>query len=700
MTMRTQQSFVKPSMLAVAAAVVVMPQSAHAADASAPVEAVVLEQITVQAGAFKRDADDLVQPVHVVQGSELAQQPKANLGELLEAHAGVASSDFGPGVGRPVIRGQAGARVLILENGLPSMDAATVSSDHAVALDPAHAEQVEIFKGPATLIYGSAASAGVVNVVDSRLPEKVTPGLSGELGFEYGDNANDRNLRAEVGYGVGAYQLHADYSGRDAGLVDIPGNANSDGVSGADGKIGNSEVETRSGAVSVARVSNWGNLSAAVSQFDTTYGLPSEEAAFIDLEHQRFDLKAQRTIPLAGFSRLSLRFAAADYEHTEFEAPGEAGTVFKNQEQQLRAEAEHLPILNGWRGVVGLQADRRDFEAIGEEAFVPPSKSEQIALFVVEEKTFGAVQWEGGLRVEHSRKDPDASSGLRARSHNPVSLSLGTLITLSPAHHLRLTASRSQRAPAAEELFAFGPHLATATFERGNNNFGNETVHNFEFNLDKHLGRLRWSVTGFLQDSRDYIYTQSVDCNLDADSDAACTPDGEADFVDEEGAFIGGPGADESLLLLDYQRADARFYGYELEGSFRVLTGPHKLTVNGFADQVWGKVDGGGDLPRISPPRIGGGLHSSYGGWSTHLNFTRVLEQTRVAELETPTDGYNLLSAGVNYRQRVGSTIADIYLRGRNLLDDEGRRHTSFLKDVAPIAGRNVLIGVRLRLGR
>jgi len=131
-----------------------------------------------------------------------------------------------------------------------------------------------------------------------------------------------------------------------------------------------------------------------------------------------------------------------------------------------------------------------------------------------------------------------------------------------------------------------------------------------------------------------------------------------------------------------------------------VLTGPHKLTVNGFADQVWGKVDGGGDLPRISPPRIGGGLHSSYGGWSTHLNFTRVLEQDRVAELETPTDGYNLLSAGVNYRQRVGSTIADIYLRGRNLLDDEGRRHTSFLKDVAPIPGRNVLIGVRLRLGR
>jgi iron complex outermembrane receptor protein len=636
--------------------------------------------------------------VHVVQGRELAQQRKANLGELLESHAGVASSDFGPGVGRPVIRGQAGARVLLLENGLPTMDAATVSSDHAVSLDPAHAEQVEIFKGPATLIYGSAASAGVVNVVDDRLPEKLTPGLSAEAELSYADNASDRSLRAEVGYGSGAYQLHADYANRDAGLLEIPVNAHADGISRGQKRLQNSFVETESAAVSLARIGKDANVSLALSQFETRYGLPQEEEAFIDLEHQRLDLKVQRTTPMAGFSRISLRFAAADYEHTEFEAPGVAGTRFTNDEQQLRVEAEHLPIFDGWRGVIGLQAERRDFAALGEEAFVPPSKSNQLGLFLVEEKTFGALQLEGGLRLERSSKRPDADTELARRSHTPVSLSLGALWTLTPAHHLRVTASRNQRAPTAEELYAFGPHLATATFERGDEGFGNETVSNLEFNLDKHLGRFRWSLTGYLQDSKNYLYTENVDCNRDADDQGPCNPDGKADWVDEAGAFLAA-GSDEGLQLVDYRRADARFYGYEVEASYQLLTGAPKLKLTGFADQVWAERDDGSNLPRISPARIGLGINGNLGAFTSHVQFIRVQKQEKTAALETATPGYNLLAAGVNYRHRIGATVADIYLQGRNLLDEEARRHTSFLKDVAPLGGRSVILGARLGFG-
>lgn len=658
---------------------------------------VVLDKVTVEATPFKRDTDELVQPVDVLQGAELERKRKATLGELLEGELGVSTSDFGPGVGRPIIRGQGGPRVLVLDNGLSTMDAASVSNDHAVALDPQHARQVEIIKGPATLIYGSAASAGVVNVVDERLPEAVTPGFDGEAGFSYSDNANERNTHVDLDYGLGKTQLHVDFASRDTGRFEIPGNSALDG-SGEQGRIPNSRVESRSGDASLTRVGSWGSLGGSVSFFETKYGIPAEEEAFIDLDQVRFDLKGVLNKPLPGLEALRLRFGANDYQHTEFEAPGEAGTRFRNDEQELRIEAQHAPV-GAFHGVFGLQVTNRDFQAIGDEAFIPPVNTRQIGLFAVEELRYGWGRLEGGVRLESVKHDPESGTGLPARDSTPVSLSAGALFELSPAYHLRVSLARAERAPTAEELYAFGPHLATGTFERGALSIGKETVNNIEIGIDKHRGRFTFSANAYYEDIQDYINLASADCNADADDAATCNPDGAADFVTAEGAFVAEPdnSPDETLQLVDYRQQDARFTGIEAEGKYKFLTGPVKFTGRVFGDLVRGELKGGDDLPRITPPRIGAGIELGKAKTSFNLDYTRVQRQNQVASLETETAGYNLLSADLGQGFVVQGSEATVFLRARNLLDEEARRHTSFLKEVYPLPGRSFFAGVNLK---
>ena len=439
-----------------------------------------LETVTIKASPFERSADELAQPVDVLYGEALDRKRGNTLGETLDGQLGVSSADFGPGVGRPVIRGQGGPRVLMLENGIASMDASSVSGDHAVAIDPSHAEQIEIIKGPATLIYGSAASAGVINVVNGRLPREVIPGLHGSVDLNWRDNAHQRAGALDLTAGFDEYVLRFDLSGRMADDLDIPGYAEADHDEAEheageheeeeerEGLLGNSSVETSSGSVTAAWLRPERILAVTVSRLRNNYGVPGhghheeheeeEEEEHAEEEHgdvrillqqQRLDANCEWFDPWRGIERLRARFGVNDYEHTELEG-SEVGTVFDNRELEARIELTHAPLAD-WRGVFGLQLNDRDFEAIGDEAFVPPVESRSAGLFLVEERSLGAHRLELGARIEHVRhqaaSNPDTD-------FTPLSLSAGFVYRLNEQHHLRLTASRSQRAPASEELYS------------------------------------------------------------------------------------------------------------------------------------------------------------------------------------------------------------------------------------------------------
>jgi iron complex outermembrane receptor protein len=678
------------------------------AAAESPEATVELAPVQVQASPLGQTADELVHPVDVLSGAELQRRQRGTIGDVLADRPGVSNANFGPGVGRPVLRGQGGGRVQVLENGIGSMDASTISADHAVASDPLNADQVEVIKGPATLIYGGGASAGVVNIVDDRLPDTVTPGLQLRSDLSYGDNGDERNGALKARYGTSALQLGAQYARRKANDFSIPGFAERqtegedghehEGEEPAFGTLANSSLDTESYGASAAWAGERGMFGAALSRYETNYGIPghaheheheegegeeahSHEGIRIDLEQTRLDLRGVLNSPLPGFEKLEARAGVNDYEHREVSSEGEVHTTFKVREFDSRVQLRHRPLA-GWTGVAGLHLGNRDFEAIGEEAFVPPVETQGLGLFVVENREIGPHLLELGARVDRSSHEPDG--GLADRDYTPLSLSAGINFLVAEHLHLRFNAQRAQRAPSAEELYAGGPHLATLAYERGNLDLGKETANNLDLSLSRDQGRWTWELGAFYNRINDYIFLREVDGD----------GDGEADRVDETGTVQ----ADGELLLVDYRQQDAEFYGAEASAGYKLIVdGPFKLNLKAFGDTVRGQLkDDGGNLPRITPTRLGIGAEGSYGPFDGSLRYMRSQKQDRTAALETPTPGYDLLSADLAYTLESGSTSTTFYLQGRNLLDEKIRLSTSFLKDVAPLPGRSLFAGVRV----
>jgi len=656
-----------------------------------------LDAVVVRASPLGKTSDQLVQPTTVLSGEQLDSQRRGTIGETLENTPGISTSDFGSGAGRPIIRGQAGPRVDILENGVGSLDVSDVSPDHAVAVDTAHARQVEVLKGPATLLYGSRAAGGIVNVIDDRLPIDVTDGLHGSVEGQYGTNADERNGTLELGYGIGHSQCHVDASARKAEEFDIPGNARTDGT-GSQGFLANSRVQSDSGALSYGYIWGANSVAVSVSEFNTTYGLPAEETAFIDADQTRYDAQAILNRPLPFLESLKIRGAYNSYTHIEFEDAATPGTQFFNKQDDERIEAVHVPIL-GWRGVFGVQHDFRRFSAVGEESFVPPTHTLQLGAFLVEERPFKFGKLELGARVERDTNRPETGAGLRDRNYTPVSVSAGSLFNLDAAkeYHLKLYFSRSQRSPVPEELYSFGPHGATATFERGNIGAKLETANNFEIGFDHHDARWSWSVNGYYNRIQNYLFLQEVDSGLNADRSGTANSDGLADRVDAEGQYDSAG----EFLLVDYRQSNVKFYGFEAQTDYALLKGPYTVNLHAFADKVVGQVDGGGNLPRVTPMRFGVSVDGHHGPVRAELSYTRVESQRDIAALETPTGGYNQLGAELSYSLPLRESAlqnSSIFIRGRNLLNEDERRHTSFIKDVAPLPGASVFVGFRIAI--
>ncbi len=673
------------------AASLALVMNAHADDAASS-ETAQLMEITITANPLGRTADEMVQPALVLAGETLDNKRQATLGQTLAQELGVSSTDFGSGAGRPVIRGQAGPRVDVLSNGVGAMDVSNLSPDHAVAINPLIARQIEVLKGPATLLYGSSATGGAVNVSDSRLATEVLAGWSGAVEASAGSVAQENQVAADLNYGIGNHQLHFDMTQTRSDDYRIPGNSHVDG-SGSNRRLPNSDTALRNGAISYSHVDDNGNSAGiALSRYENTYGLPNENTAFIDMKQDRVDGQVVLRDPARGLESVKLRVGSAQYQHTEFEAPGVPGTVFNNDEYQARVEAVHKAVA-GFRGVIGLQLGHRDFAANGEEAYVPTVITKQLGVFVVEERETALGKLEIGARVDSVRHEPgvganeieagDPTDPLdniprttpdnRARRFTPVSLSLGTVYPISDDTHLKAAITHAERAPASEELYAFGTHVATGTLEVGDTNLKKERALNVDLGIDHHVGALTYEASLYAKRVQDYIYAQ----------------DQSPVLVDTE-----------TFNQISYAQQGARFHGYEAAVTWALQDTPaQKVDARLFTDGVRGKLADGNAVPRLPPYRVGVSLHGHRGPYSGNLSLTHAARQDRVgSSFETETDGYNLLNADLSYAipQRIGFGRASLFLRGTNLLNDDIRRSTSFIKDVAPAPSRGGVIGIRI----
>ena len=651
-----------------------------AAGAAEPSHHGTLEEVVVTATPLNTNPLKTAQPITVMTGEDLIRDVSTSIGETVANQPGVSSTYYGPVASRPVIRGLGGYRVQMLNDGLGSMDASNISEDHAVTIEAALADRIEILRGPAALLYGSGGSGGVINVVNGRLPE-AAPDEPFELTAEVrGDTALDeRTGVAAVGGKAGDLFFHVDGYSRETDDVSIPGDQTSrrlrEQLEASGGEIleGHGTVpNTASDSSGVGGGVTWfgsnGSLGVSADRFDTNYGLAPEEEAFIDMQQDRYDLKGRLDFAGETVQALRVRAGYVDYTHTEFEGPGEPGTIFFNTMYEARASLDHS-FGEGWRGTAGVQYAHQDFEALGEEAFIPPSITKTLGLFGVESRDIGDWTLEGGLRYDSQKITPDAASGLPDYDENAFNVSIGAVRRFAERNALSVNFTRTERHPQASELYADGFHAAIFRVEVGDPTLGKETGYTLDVALRGTGDGIQWKFGTFFNRYQDYIFI---------------APTGEIDPA-------------EGVPIFAYQQEDTDLYGVEAELGFpfeAVSTGDLTLLVMG--DYVRGEVRGGGDLPAMPPYRIGLGLDYDlerlHIGWETSWYG----EQDKVASNELPTDGYTLMSLETSYSWAVGQGELFAFLRGTNLLDEEARQHTSPLKDIVPLPGRSLHMGIRL----
>ncbi|WP_295214819.1 TonB-dependent receptor [uncultured Brevundimonas sp.] len=653
-----------------------------AAAQSAPQAPTELGDIIVTGAPYGISQRASVIATDVVDEQTLATAPAASLGDMLSGRPGIRSTDFAPGASRPVIRGLSGPRVQVLTNGIGLIDASSVSPDHAVATDPAEANRIEIIRGPATLVYGGSAIGGVVNVLDDRIPTEIPEGgASGVVSTQASSVDDGRSAFGRVTVGSGNFAFNLDGVKRKTDDYDIPAPAISarraaaEGLAREDtGTQPNSYTDLEAWGVGGSYIGDKGFAGVSYKNTDSEYGTVAEESVFIKLNQKRWDARGEYRFDSGPFSALRGSYGHADYTHTEFEAVGEPGTIFNSDGWEGRADLVQRER-NGWNGAVGVQALSRNFEAIGEEAFVPSVKIDELGLYTVQRLDLGNHGFEGGLRYDRRELSgtPIGGASEVTREFDNWSASAAAFIRPTAGLFLGLSLAHNERAPSEVELFADGVHIATAAYETGDLTLNSEKVTTLEGTAHYDRGRF----TGDLHVYHSW-YTGFIDER----------PTGDQFYFEEE---------DEFFPIYRFVQTDAKFYGFELEGAYALWQdGDRKLSLEGAADYVHAQTDFG-PAARIPPYSVTGRLAWTSTRFDASAEVRHVGEQDRVAnEFELPTDDYTLVNASVAVRPFAQQNVT-LFAEARNLTDEEAREHVSFLKDIAPLPGRNLRVGVAYR---
>jgi len=644
--------------------------------------------ITVTAAGVARSLAEVVQPVDVLGGEDLVLRRQSTLGETLAQQPGVTASTYGQGSSRPVIRGLGADRIRILENGLDTGDVSSIGPDHAVAMDPLAAEQVEVVRGPAAVLWGANAIGGVVNVLDGRVPDKpATAPVTAAVELEYGSNANKKSGAAKLDGGTGAFAWHLDLYARDQDDYTSPAERPGHDGEPETGTVENSWADAKGATIGGSYVADRGFIGIAFGGYETEYGIPGdhhhdhegktvpskEDAAeeepgvFAALEQRRVDLHAQLDDPFSGFSSLKLSAGLRDYEHQEMEGV-ELGTRFDNRWTEARLDFGNERFL-GFTGTLGLQYVDREFAAAGEEAFVEPTDTTKLGAYVFEQTAVDPVGFQFGLRYD-SQDSRSSDPALPDRGFRTWTASLGVVWDFLDHWGLTASLNRPERAPTPEELYADGPHAATGAYEIGNPDLDTEVGRGVEASLRVEYPRFEATLSAFATRYSNFVYLADTGEEVDG------------------------------LEVFQFSQGDAEFTGFELHGHYEILhTGANHLHLGFSFDEVEAEfLDTGEPLPRIPPRRarlalifMGERLDARIEGWW-------VGDQDRVSEHESPTPGYTMLNASVSTRIFAAKTVHELILRGRNLTDEAAYNHVSFLKFAAPLPGRDIALIYRILL--
>ncbi len=644
-----------------------------------------------------RTQADLLLGTSVLDDTDLNRELRSTIGETLSRQAGVSATSFGPNASRPVLRGFQGERVRILTDGIGSFDVSNTSVDHAVVINPLTADRIEVLRGPAALLFGSSAIGGVVNVIDSRIPRIVPDeAIHVDAIATYGSAANERSGGARFDLPISdKFVLHFDGSYLKTRDIDVGGfvlaptlraiaaaSPEPEIAELADlrGRLPNTAARTWDVAGGAALILDNGNLGFSISRYDSLYGVPirysfdpavEAEAVRLDVKQTRFDLRAEINPASGFFDAIRFRGGHADYKHNELEDTGEIGTTFRNDGIEGRLDLVQRER-NGWQGAIGAQVFARRIDIVGEEKFLPRSDTEQFGIYTVQSFDLGPARAELGGRVERSvltaAADDDLGTPDLRRRFTAVSGSAGASYEIGAGWRVGLNLSYTERAPAAEELFSNGPHAGTQAFEVGNPLFAKEKAKGIEATLRGNGDGYSLAASAYYSDFDGFIYEQPT------------------------GAI------EDDLPVFEFLQDDARHYGFEVEASARLARiGDFAINIDGVGDYTRAKIKGGGtNIPRIPALRLLGGLEAQSDTLSGRVEVEWVDDQRKIAAFETPTRGYTMVNASLGFKPFGAERGIDLTLSANNIFDVNARRHASFLKDFAPLAGRDIRVSARV----
>ena len=661
----------------------------------------IIEEVVVIAHPLS--GEGLAQPTAVLEGDELERKKSYNIGATLAQEAGIHSASFGTATSRPVIHGLSGPRVRIMEDRIDTLDVSVTSTDHAISVEPFLADRIEVLKGSSTLLYGSGAIGGVVDVHTGRIPhEQPEKAFSGGIQTLFNDNNDGNTTAGKLNGKIGSsFAWHLDGTWKDGDDYEIPGFSESkaqrlsevdeheegeeeeehEEEAEARGELPGSHYDFESTSGGFSFIGDWGFVGVAVSQIDADYGIPGghgheeeheegeeeeEGNPFIELEQTRVDFELGIVDPFANFSSLNVRLGINDYEHQEIEPNGEVASDFNNEAWELRTELSYET--GNWQGVLGFQHTDREFSVMGEEAFVPPTDSTDTGIFWVAERSYDDFDLETGLRLGSVEHDPMIGS---SEDFSTFAASLGFVIPLDSGWRVGLSGDVSSRAPVSEELYSNGAHLATNSFEIGDPTLDNEVAFNTAVTFGYTNGAWDSTFTVYYTMFRDFIYEAAT---------------GEEDEESE-------------LPIFEYRQDDATFFGVDAEVARKVYEEADRaIAIRALLDLVSAELDvsGNDNVPRLPAMKAGVGIAAIFGGLNMNIDYFYVDEQDDVTTNEFETDSYNDLQVSLSYKMPLGDASLEWVLAGRNLTDEEQRHHASFIKDFAPAPGRTIEAGLRL----
>ena len=654
-------------------------------------QATTLDTIRIKAHPLEQTSKDFAVADTVVDQKRLAQGA-VTIGEALSGETGISSNQFGAGSSRPVIRGQDGPRIKILQNSSENIDVSTLSPDHAVTVDPALAKQVEVIRGPSTLLFGAGTVGGLVNVTDSKLPTAMPEkGYEGNVGLRYNTGSDEKLATAGVTLGLGdQVALRVEGLKREANDYIAPDYVHE---GEKERRVDNTFAKGQTVNVGLSWIYDRGFTGISYSNRQDQYGLPGhsheyeschlhglslhcgehdhdedehddhdhdhahEAGPWIDLKSERYDVRTELDDPFAGFKKLRAQASYTDYQHDEIEEDTIA-TRFKNKGYDGRLELVHNP-LGAWEGVIGTQYGQQKLELTGEEAFLAPNTTKKWSVFALEHAQLNDVHVELAARVDQQKIDIDDSSK-KDFDGSAFSVSGAANWEFAPNYKLSLVTSHQERLPLAQELYADGGHFATNTYELGNDQLSKEKSNNVELGFHYDDNTFDYHVHVYHNWFDEYIYAQTLDRYKD-------------------------------FRLVQYAQDKAKFYGAEAEAGYQISP-IYKLSV--FGDYVRGKIDND-NAPRVPAGRLGTKLNADFDDhWSGSAEYYHVFQQDKIAAYETDSQSYNMLNLGVAYSGNY-SNVSDyrVFLNANNLLDDQVYQHASFLSTI-PQVGRNFSVGV------